>query len=241
MYLVYSALLGVVLVLGLPYWLFRTLRHSKRHIGLAERLGKVPDGLARHRSRPAIWVHAVSVGELIAVSDLITALTRRFPAYRLVVFVHSDVGWGEAEVKDVASNRRVMGPDGKVKAVRYTATKDAALRAEPIGTIDPIVSLVSFWNGERPVAVLSYYATHPQSYYRTGIPNPDFPGIARFFGSWLFRRRCRSISPARAATLAPANTTTARRRTGSRWPNVSPTACAAPGKIPGVNPSPPVT
>jgi hypothetical protein len=27
---------------------------------------------------------------------------------------------------------------------------------------------------------LSYYATHPQSYYRTGIPNPDFPGVARF-------------------------------------------------------------
>src|SRR5207247_9177867 len=90
------------------------------------------------------------------------------------------VGWGEAEVKDVASNRRVMGPDGKVKAVRYTATRDAALRAEPIGTIDPLVSLVSFWNGDKPLAVLSYYACHPQSYYRTGIPNPDFPGIARF-------------------------------------------------------------
>ena len=30
------------------------------------------------------------------------------------------------------------------------------------------------------MAVLSYYATHPQSYYRTGIPNPDFPGVARF-------------------------------------------------------------
>jgi hypothetical protein len=30
------------------------------------------------------------------------------------------------------------------------------------------------------VAVLSYFATHPQSYYRTGIPNPDFPGLARF-------------------------------------------------------------
>jgi len=92
MYLVYSALLGVVLVLGLPYWLFRTLRHSKRHIGLAERLGKVPDGLARHRSRPAIWVHAVSVGELIAVSDLITALTRRFPGYRLVVSTTTAAG-----------------------------------------------------------------------------------------------------------------------------------------------------
>jgi hypothetical protein len=90
------------------------------------------------------------------------------------------VGWGEAAVKDVASNRRVMGSDGKVKAVRYTATKDAALRAEPIGTIDPAVSLISFWNGDKPLAVLSYYACHPQSFYRTGIPNPDFPGIARF-------------------------------------------------------------
>jgi hypothetical protein len=27
---------------------------------------------------------------------------------------------------------------------------------------------------------MTYYATHPQSYYRTGIPNPDFPGVARF-------------------------------------------------------------
>lgn len=90
------------------------------------------------------------------------------------------VGWGQADVKDVASNRRVFGTDGKVKAVRYTATKSAELRAEPLGTIDPAVSLISFWNGERPLAVLSYYACHPQSYYRTGIPNPDFPGIARF-------------------------------------------------------------
>ena len=89
-------------------------------------------------------------------------------------------GWGEAEVEEVASNRRILGPDGKVRAMRYTATEDPALRAEPEGVIDPRVSLLSFWNGERPLAVLSYYACHPQSYYRTGIPNPDFPGIARF-------------------------------------------------------------
>lgn len=89
-------------------------------------------------------------------------------------------GWGEAEVKEVASNRRIQGPDGKVRATRYTACKDPAMRAEPEGVIDPHVSLLSFWNGTKPVAVLSYYACHPQSYYRTGIPNPDFPGIARF-------------------------------------------------------------
>jgi hypothetical protein len=39
---------------------------------------------------------------------------------------------------------------------------------------------LSFWDGETPVAILTSYASHPQSYYRLGIPSPDFPGIARF-------------------------------------------------------------
>lgn len=91
------------------------------------------------------------------------------------------LGLGEAKVEKVASNRRILGPDGKVRDTRWTATTDPKVRAEPEGVIDPNVSLVSFWNGDKPVAVLSYYATHPQSYYRTGIPNPDFPGVARFF------------------------------------------------------------
>ena len=89
-------------------------------------------------------------------------------------------GSGEAEVRQVASNRRILGPDGKVRATRFTACRDAALRAEPEGVIDPKVRVVGFWNEAKPVAVLSYYATHPQSYYRTKMADPDFPGIARF-------------------------------------------------------------
>lgn len=92
----------------------------------------------------------------------------------------TQLGWGTAKVLEVASNRRLPGPDGRIRAVRYTATKDPKLRAEPEGVIDPDVNLVSFWSSNRPVAVLSYYACHPQSYYRMGIPSPDFPGIARF-------------------------------------------------------------
>jgi len=110
------------------------------------------------------------------VSNLENAVRECIPRAKPV----THLGLGQAKVEQVASNRRIHGPDGKVRAVRYTATKDAAVRAEPEGTIDPMVSLVSFWNGEQHVAVLSYYATHPQSYYRTGIPNPDFPGLARF-------------------------------------------------------------
>lgn len=110
------------------------------------------------------------------ITDLERAVREALPRAQPV----THLGLGEARVEQVASNRRILGPDGKVRATRWTATKDPALRAEPEGTIDPIVSLVSLWNGEQPVTVLSYYATHPQSYYRTGLPNPDFPGLARF-------------------------------------------------------------
>lgn len=90
------------------------------------------------------------------------------------------LGLGRAAVDKVASNRRIVGPDGKVGKMRASSCTDAALCAAPEGVIDPEVSVISLWNGDAPVAVLSYYACHPQSYYRTGIVNPDFPGIARF-------------------------------------------------------------
>jgi len=94
--------------------------------------------------------------------------------------VVTDLGLGQAKVEKVASNRRILGPDGKVRGVRWTACHDPDLRAEPEGIIDPMVKMISFWNKDRPIVVLTYYATHPQSYYLTGVANPDFPGIARF-------------------------------------------------------------
>lgn len=90
-------------------------------------------------------------------------------------------GFGEAVVKEVASNRRVeRTPEGKVGRMRGSSCKIEGLIALPEGLIDPVVSLLSFWDGDTPLAVLSAYACHPQSYYRLGIPSPDFPGIARF-------------------------------------------------------------
>ncbi|MFO0917878.1 MAG: hypothetical protein U0872_06125 [Planctomycetaceae bacterium] len=89
------------------------------------------------------------------------------------------LGLGEGIVEKVASNRRILGDDGKVKHVRFTATKDPVIRDAPVGTIDPKLKLISFWNGEDPIVAITYYATHPQSYYRTGQANPDFPGMAR--------------------------------------------------------------
>ncbi len=90
------------------------------------------------------------------------------------------VGLGKAPVHEVASNRRVDLVNGKIGTMRGSSCKDSVLRDKPEGLIDPDVSLISFWNDDQPLAVLSFYATHPQSYYRTGVANPDFPGIARF-------------------------------------------------------------
>jgi hypothetical protein len=89
------------------------------------------------------------------------------------------LGLGQAEVEKVASNRRILGPDGKVEYVRYTACPDPKIRDKPVGTIDPMLKMISLWDGDTPVVALTYFATHPQSYYRTGLANPDFPGIAR--------------------------------------------------------------
>jgi hypothetical protein len=91
----------------------------------------------------------------------------------------TQLGLGEAKVDKVASTRRILGDDGKIKVTRYTATRDPAVRAEPEGVIDPNVKSISFWNEDTPIVVLTYYATHPQSYYRTGVAHPDFPGMAR--------------------------------------------------------------
>ncbi len=89
-------------------------------------------------------------------------------------------GWGEAVVKEVASQRRIKGLNGLIRATRTSSTKDPAIRAEPEGLIDPHLTMLTFWNVDAPVAVITSYACHPQSYYRTGVPSPDFPGIARF-------------------------------------------------------------
>src|SRR5215471_8092377 len=72
------------------------LRHGKYHAGLAERLGRVPARLTagENRACPAetIWVHAVSVGEVLAISALVTEIRRRLPRRRVVVSTTTDTG-----------------------------------------------------------------------------------------------------------------------------------------------------
>jgi hypothetical protein len=93
--------------------------------------------------------------------------------------VVTHVGIGQARIDQVASNRRMLDPSGKVYAGRMSSCRDETLRGLPDGVIDPMLRTVLFYDQSTPLACLTYYATHPQSYYRTGIANPDFPGMAR--------------------------------------------------------------
>lgn len=113
------------------------------------------------------------------------------------------LGVGEAEVEKVASNRRILGPNGKVMIARsssyripepllsrlaanarrngydLSASRVEEALAAPEGVIDPLLKMLTFYNGEQVVVSLSYYATHPQSYFGKGDVTSEFVGLAR--------------------------------------------------------------
>jgi 3-deoxy-D-manno-octulosonic-acid transferase len=85
MYLIYSALLTLALIVGLPWWIVQMFRSGKYRAGLGERFGRVPARLLEHKGKPVIWVHAVSVGEVLAISGLLSKLREHNPNHRVVL------------------------------------------------------------------------------------------------------------------------------------------------------------
>ena len=92
MYLLYSALLAGVMLLAIPFWLWQMLRYGKYRSGFGERWGKVPSRILQQPTQAAIWVHAVSVGEVLAVSGLLDMLRAQFPADRVMISTTTDTG-----------------------------------------------------------------------------------------------------------------------------------------------------
>jgi 3-deoxy-D-manno-octulosonic-acid transferase len=92
-YFLYSLVLGAGMLFSLPYWLYQIARHGKYRKGFAARMGKVPPRLlAANSERHTIWIHAVSVGEVLAVSGLIVQMRQRLPQHRIVVSTTTDTG-----------------------------------------------------------------------------------------------------------------------------------------------------
>jgi 3-deoxy-D-manno-octulosonic-acid transferase len=95
--LIYNLALLTVLIAGAPWWLFRMATTQKYREGLLERLGFVPSRLRQVATglasqRPIIWVHAVSVGEVLAISRLVSSLDNALPQYSVLISTTTRTG-----------------------------------------------------------------------------------------------------------------------------------------------------
>jgi 3-deoxy-D-manno-octulosonic-acid transferase len=91
--MVYSAMLLAVLVVGAPYWLVRMATSGRYRAGLLGRLGRVPEGLRGPvAGRDVVWVHAVSVGEVLAAAQLIRELKAALPGWVVAVSTTTETG-----------------------------------------------------------------------------------------------------------------------------------------------------
>jgi 3-deoxy-D-manno-octulosonic-acid transferase len=88
----YNVALVAGLVLSAPWWLWKMATTHKYRVGLWERLGRVPMRLKDARQTPAIWLHAVSVGEVLAVSRLVAELDAAFSGDRMLISTTTRTG-----------------------------------------------------------------------------------------------------------------------------------------------------
>jgi 3-deoxy-D-manno-octulosonic-acid transferase len=103
-YILYSLLLTVGFVLALPWFLWKARSTGKYLRTFRERMGRLPVYLNVDGDR-SVWIHAVSVGEVLAARPLLPALRERFPGHRL--FLSTTTMTGNAVAK-----RSILGVDG---------------------------------------------------------------------------------------------------------------------------------
>jgi 3-deoxy-D-manno-octulosonic-acid transferase len=106
--LLYSFALTVGLVVSAPWWLFRMATTSRYREGLWQRLGRVPAGLISAVSgKRVVWLHAVSVGEVLAASPLVGELEAALGEGWLVV-VSTTTRTGQALARERFGAERVF-------------------------------------------------------------------------------------------------------------------------------------
>jgi len=91
--LFYNLALLAALVIASPWWLWRMATARKYREGLRERLGNVRGGLSgADDRRPIVWLHAVSVGEVLAVTRLVNDLEAALPGHRVLISTTTRTG-----------------------------------------------------------------------------------------------------------------------------------------------------
>ncbi|MBM3782790.1 MAG: hypothetical protein FJW30_00440 [Acidobacteria bacterium] len=157
-------------------------------IALARACGTTPERVALHtvhqHDAPGDDLSAQALlpsGMLLYDEAFAAAAVRRVAAAAKAARPRriTHIGVGKAPVDRIASNRRILGRDGKIQFGRMTSCRNSPHCDAAEGVIDPLLRSISFLADKRRVATLSYYATHPMSYYGKGEISSDFVGHAR--------------------------------------------------------------
>ena len=173
MYIVYSLLLWGAALLSLPWWLVQMLRLGKYRSGLRERLGFVPARLKGVKPG-CIWVHAVSVGEVLAVSQLITELQKKYPERQILVSTTTVTGQSLARQRFGEDRVFFMPLDFGFAVRRYLN----ALQPQLI-----VIAETEFWPNLLHLARKQHTSL---AIVNARISDRSFPRYRRF--SWFFRR-----------------------------------------------------
>ncbi len=104
MHILYSLLLTAGALVALPWFLWKGRSSGKYLRTFRERMGRLPVYLNVDGDR-SIWIHAVSVGEVLAARPLVPVLRERFPRHRLFLSTTTMTG-------NEVARKSVRGVDG---------------------------------------------------------------------------------------------------------------------------------
>ncbi|MCH8274031.1 MAG: 3-deoxy-D-manno-octulosonic acid transferase [Armatimonadetes bacterium] len=91
---IYNLLLFLLAPAWVPWMIWRAKRRREQPVW-AERLGRY--AISPREDRKRIWVHAVSVGEVVAARPILKELRTRLPEHELVLTCTTSTGYGIAE------------------------------------------------------------------------------------------------------------------------------------------------
>jgi 3-deoxy-D-manno-octulosonic-acid transferase len=107
LYQLYSILLAFGFVLALPFYLWKGRATGKYLRTFRERMGAGPYP-AHQPGERSVWIHAVSVGEVLAARALVAALKDRLPGWR--VFLSTTTPTGNAIAESVRADGLFYAP-----------------------------------------------------------------------------------------------------------------------------------
>ncbi len=174
LYLVYDIFLFLAVPLIIPYYLIRFARKGRLRKGIGERLGFLsPEKRARFEGGDTVWVHAVSVGETMAVRPLLKALKAHWPDRKIVLSTVTETG------RSIAENL----PDVDV-CIYFPFDFGFAVR-RMLKAVDPSLVVVVETEIWPNFLRRAYCSGIPVVLANGRISDKSFGGYLRF--SWLFR------------------------------------------------------